>query len=117
MFELANASSVHTAPAYNNGGSICCLRWLYGHYSSVHVMPQSQKLVCVRSPSALVLRAPQWRVDQKDVPKRKAAAEAGLKEFLQTSNCFKSSELRRLPSMIPTVVAAEVASANGQSTR
>lgn len=63
--------------------------------------------------SALVLWAPHWRPDQKDIPKREAAAETGLKEFLQTSDCFKSAELRRLSSMTPTVVAAEVTSTNG----
>jgi len=63
--------------------------------------------------SALVLWAPHWRPDQKDIPKQEAAAETGLKEFLQTSDCFKSAELRRLPSMTPTVVAAEVTSTNG----
>lgn len=63
--------------------------------------------------SALLLWTPQWRPDQKDVPKREAAAEAGLKEFLQTSECFANSELHRLPSINPSTVATEVASANG----
>ncbi len=51
--------------------------------------------------------------EQKDVPKREAAAEAGLKEFLQTSGCFANSALHRLQSINPSTVAAEVASANG----
>jgi hypothetical protein len=48
------------------------------------------------------------------VLKRETAAETGLKEFLQTSGCFKNSQLRRVASMTPAVVASEVASANGQ---
>ncbi len=82
--------------------------------TTVNVTPSLQTPVCDSAVSALVLWAPQWRQEQKDVPKREAAAEAGLKEFLQTSGCFKNSELRRMSNMTPTVVASEVASANGQ---
>jgi hypothetical protein len=35
-----------------------------------------------------------------------------LKEFLETSGCFKNSELRRLASLTPTVVASEFALTN-----
>lgn len=80
----------------------------------VHLTPPLQTPVCDSARSALVLWAPQWRPDQKNIPEREEAAAAGLKEFLQTSGCFKSSELRRVASMTPTVVASEVASANGQ---
>ncbi len=81
--------------------------------TTVSVRPSPQTPVCETAMSALVLWAPHWHPDQKDIPKREAAAETGLKEFLQTSDCFKSAELRRLPSMTPTVVAAEVTSTNG----
>ena len=81
--------------------------------TTVSVTPSPQTPVCDSAMSALVLWAPHWRPDQKDTPKREAAAETGLKEFLQTSDCFKSAELRRLSSMTPTVVAAEVTSTNG----
>lgn len=82
--------------------------------TTVSVTPSPQTPVCDSEASALVLWAPQWRPDQKDVPKREAAGEAGLKEFLQVSTCFARSELRRLPSITPATVAAEVAPANGQ---
>ena len=74
--------------------------------TTVSVTPSPQTPVCDSTASALVLWTPAWRQDQKDVPKREAAAETGLKEFLQTSGCFKSSELRRLPDMAPTVMAS-----------
>jgi hypothetical protein len=73
--------------------------------TTVSVTPSPQTPVCDSTASALVLWTPEWRQDQKDVPKREAAAETGLKEFLQTSGCFKNSELRRLPDMAPTIVA------------
>jgi hypothetical protein len=82
--------------------------------TTMSVTPSPQTSVCDSEVSALVLWATQWRPDQKDVPKREAAAEAGLKEFLQTSGCFANSELHRLPSINPSTVAAEVASANGR---
>ena len=82
--------------------------------TTVSVTPSPQTPVCDSAMSALVVWAPQWRPDQKDAPKREVAAEIGLKKFLQTAGCFKRSELRRLPSMTPTAVAAEVASENGQ---
>ncbi|MBX3327752.1 MAG: hypothetical protein U0223_09860 [Nitrospira sp.] len=37
-----------------------------------------------------------------------------MKKFLQSSGCFASSELRRLPSMTPAVMTTEIASAHGQ---
>ncbi len=83
----------------------------------VSVTPPLQKPVCDSAASALVLWAPQCRPDQKDVSEREAATEAGLKEFLQTSGCFANSELHRLPSINPSTVAAEVASANGRSNK
>lgn len=70
--------------------------------------------MCDRALSALVLWAPQWRPDQKDVPEREAAAEAGLKEFLQRSGCFSRFKLRRLPSITLVAVTAEVTPENGQ---
>jgi hypothetical protein len=80
----------------------------------VTVTPFPQNPVCDSTASALVLWAPQWRQNQKDVPKREAAADAGLAEFLKNSGCFSSSELRRLTSVTPATVAAEIASMNEQ---
>jgi hypothetical protein len=78
----------------------------------VDISPSPQSPVCDSAASAFVFWAPQWRPNQKDVSKREAATETGLKEFLQTSGCFKNSELRRVPSLIPTIVASEIGSTN-----
>lgn len=78
------------------------------------VTPSPQSPVCDSTASALVLWAPQWRPNQKDVPEREAAAETGLKGFLQSSGCFANSKLHRLPSITPAAIAVEIASANGQ---
>jgi hypothetical protein len=48
------------------------------------------------------------------MPEREAAAEAGLKEFLQSSGCFAGFELRRLPNTAASVVATEITSASGR---
>lgn len=85
--------------------------------TTVSVTPSPQTPVCDSGASALVLWTPQWRPDQKDVPEREAAAETGLKEFLESSGCFARFELRRLPSMTPVAVAAEVASADGRFSK
>lgn len=82
--------------------------------TTVSVTPSPQTSVCDSGASALVLWAPQWRPDQKDVLEREAAAEAGLKGFLQSSGCFARSQLRRLSGITPSVVATEIASANGR---
>jgi hypothetical protein len=82
--------------------------------TTVGVTPSTQNPVCDSTASALILWAPQWRPTQKDVPEREAAAETGLKGFLQNSRCFANSTLHRLPSMTPAAVAAEIASANKQ---
>jgi len=47
--------------------------------------------------SALVLWAPEWRPNQKDVPLREAAAEQGITRFFSSSACFAQYEVRRAP--------------------
>lgn len=78
----------------------------------VDISPSPQAPVCDGAASALVFWAAQWRPNQKDVSKREAAAQTGLKEFLQTSGCFKNYELRRVAHMSSTMVIAEIASAH-----
>ncbi|MDR4463027.1 MAG: hypothetical protein MRJ66_02060 [Nitrospira sp.] len=80
--------------------------------TTVTITPSPQPPICDSLTSALVLWAPQWRPDQKDVPERETAAETGVRQFLQTSKCFKNSELRRLPSMSLPTIAAEVDTVN-----
>lgn len=78
----------------------------------VDISPSPQTPVCDSAASALIFWAPQWRQNQKDASKRETAADTGLKEFLQTSGCFKNSELRRVASLTLTVVTSEFASTN-----
>lgn len=78
----------------------------------VDISPSPQAPVCDGAASTLIFWAAQWRPNQKDVSKREAAAQTGLKEFLQTSGCFKNYELRRVAVLTPTGVASEVGSTN-----
>lgn len=74
----------------------------------VTITPNGLSPVCQEQATALVLWAPQWRSDQKDVPQREQAAETGIQAFLRSSGCFASSELRRVSQLTPAVVHAEV---------
>lgn len=84
--------------------------------TTVTLNPSPQAPVCESTATALVLWAPEWRPDQKDVVDREVAAATGLKSFFGGSGCFARSELRRIPSLSPATVSAQVASA-GQFTR
>ncbi len=84
--------------------------------TTVTLTPPDPLAVCDRSAAALVVWAPQWRPDQKDVAQREESAAAGLKDFLATSDCFARSELRRIPDLAPATVRAQTTT-NGQFTR
>jgi hypothetical protein len=47
--------------------------------------------------NALFLWGPHWRADQKDVPAREGAAQKGIDQFLSSSGCYASYEVRRVP--------------------
>ena len=81
--------------------------------TTVTVTPSPQAPVCDARASALVLWAPEWRADQKDVPDREAAAASGLDEFFRRSGCFARTELRRVQDVAPSAIAAQVADARG----
>jgi hypothetical protein len=85
--------------------------------TTITLTPSPQAPVCDRTASVLVLWAPQWRPDQKDVTEREAAAATGLKNFLSSSGCFARSELRRIPDLNPASISVHTASAVGQFTR
>ena len=53
------------------------------------------------SVSALVLWAPAWRPDQKDVPLREVAAEQGVRRFFDDSGCFARVRIQRAASGMP----------------
>lgn len=68
------------------------------------VTPSPQAPVCERSATARVLRAAEWRAEQKDVVEREAAAAASLRDFFGSSAGFARSELRRTQRLSPTAV-------------
>lgn len=97
---------------------LLCIALLAGCASTdITLNPSPQAPVCERTATALVLWAPEWRPDQKDVVDREVAAATGLKNFFGSSGCFARSELRRIPSLSPAAVSAQVASEAGQFTR
>lgn len=81
--------------------------------TEVALSPSPQAPVCDRAATALVLWAPQWRADQKDVAAREAAAASGLAGFFAGSGCFAHTELRRVSSLGPSAVDTEIASSGG----
>lgn len=85
--------------------------------TAVTFNPSPQTPVCDRSAAALVLWAPEWRPNQKDILERELAAAAGLKSFLDSSGCFARSELRRIPDFSPTTISAQASSEAGQFTQ
>jgi hypothetical protein len=78
--------------------------------TTVTLQPAPQAPVCAASATALVVWAPHWRSDQKDVAAREEAAAAGLEDFLARSGCFARSELRRLTDLTPATVRAQIGS-------
>jgi hypothetical protein len=94
---------------------LACTASVFGCASTkVSLTPSPQPPVCERTAAALVLWAPRWRPDQKDVPDREAAAERGLQDFLSTSNCFAKFELRRVAATSKEGLGVEVAASASQ---
>lgn len=94
--------------------SLCALLLAACASTNVTLSPSPQAPVCDRSASALVLWAPQWRPDQKDVAAREEAAASGLSSFFASSGCFARTELRRVSSLSPSVVNTTLAASAGQ---
>jgi hypothetical protein len=82
--------------------------------TTVALNPSPQPPVCDPKAAALVLWAPQWRADQKDVAQRELAAQTGLQNFLADSSCFARAELQRISDLSPSSVSARTASAASQ---
>lgn len=82
--------------------------------TTAQLTPSPQEPVCASSTTALVLWMPQWRVDQKDVPAREAAAADGLRQFFERSGCFKTASLERLPQTSEESAQAAAAAATRQ---
>jgi hypothetical protein len=94
--------------------SLCVLLLSACASTEVTLSPSPQSPVCDRSAAALVLWAPQWRLDQKDVAAREAAAASGLSNFFAGSNCFAQAELRRVNILSPSVINSELDASNTQ---
>lgn len=89
--------------------------WLVGGCASttVTLSPAPQAPVCDPAASALVVWAPAWRPDQKDVAAREAAAAAGLGRFFASSGCFARTALRRVDGPEAFAASADPAAAGG----
>jgi hypothetical protein len=85
--------------------------------TTVTLSPAAQAPVCDSRATALVLWAPQWRADQKDVAQREQAAATGLQRFLAESGCFAHAELQRMPDLAPATVRARIDSADSGFTQ
>jgi hypothetical protein len=99
------------------GAPICALLGGCVSTTTVVLTPSPQLPVCDRTATALVLWAPQWRPDQKDVAQREEAAATGFEDFLTASGCFARSELKRMPDLGSAAVAAQLNGAAGGFTR
>ena len=96
------------------GTSLCCALLAACASTAVTLTPSPQAPVCDRTATALVLWAPQWRPDQKDVAAREEAAASGLSSFFASSGCFARTELRRVSSLSPSEVNTELGASGGQ---
>ncbi len=82
--------------------------------TTVTVTPSPQPPVCHGAAGTLVLWAPRWRPDQKDVTERELAAATGLEDFLRSSGCFTAPQWRREADASQIAAAAEAALASGR---
>ncbi len=103
-----------TSARYANVVSLLALLLSACASTEVTLSPSPQAQVCDHSATALVLWAPQWRPDQKDVAAREEAAASGLSSFFAGSGCFARAELRRVSNLSPSTVNAELGSSNSQ---
>lgn len=96
------------------GTVLCCALLAACASTAVTFTPSPQTPVCDRTATALVLWAPQWRPDQKDVAAREAAAASGLERFFADSGCFARTALRRGSDLSPATVTSQWAASGGQ---
>lgn len=82
--------------------------------TTVSLTPSPQAPVCDRKATALVLWAPQWRPNQKDVAAREAAASAGLKRFFADDACFAKAEVRRAGDLGAATIDPALAASGGR---
>lgn len=85
--------------------------------TAITLTPSPQAPLCESGASALVLWAPEWRVDQKDVDAREVAAATGLRNFFAESACFAHAEIRRIPRLDTIDVSSQATSESGRFSR
>ena len=79
--------------------------------TTVTLTPEPNTPVCNPATSALVLWAPVWRANQKDVESRETVAARGLDQFFSLPSCFASTRLQRVDKVTPKSIAAALTSA------
>lgn len=89
-----------------------CLVLLAGCASTtVTLEPAPQAPVCDPAQSALIVWAPKWRANQKDVAAREQAAATGIQNFFASSGCFANYEIRRVANLASPATSAQLDSA------
>lgn len=85
--------------------------------TSTQMTPSPQSRVCERSSSALIVWAPRWRVDQKDVVEREAAASDGIAQFFKKTGCFASVSIKRVPQLSASTIQSAATEATSHHDR
>lgn len=112
---LAVGGALRRASAFSSG--LAALLVAGCASTTVTLEPSPQATVCAPSQAALVLWAPGWRPDQKDVAARQEAAASGLQAFLGSSGCFARSELRRVADLSAPAAGEQWGRSGGAFTR
>jgi hypothetical protein len=85
--------------------------------TTAELTPAPQAPVCAGARQALILWAPQWRPDQKDVAAREAAAADGLGAFFDKSGCFETATVRRVSSHRAQAIQEALAQAAARNAK
>lgn len=85
--------------------------------TQVVLTPAPQPPACDPSARGLLVWAPAWRADQKDVAQREEAAGQGLQAFAREARCFASTGLRRAASAAEAARMAGALQAEGREDR
>lgn len=96
---------------------LCSLALSACAVTTITLTPSPQAPLCDGATTALVLWAPEWRPDQKDVEEREVAAAIGLRNFFAESGCFANAEIRRISRLDASDISALVTSESGRFSR
>ncbi len=107
-------SGVSAGGAARIGALLCAVFLAACASTTVTLTPAPQAPVCDADAAALVLWAPEWRPDQKDVVAREEAAASGIAAFFAESGCFARTEVRRVRTLDVATQARESAGVGGR---